>query len=46
MHFFQRNGLWKDAMDAKADLALAEYQEKVHSTTNTPAATPVSSSML
>ena len=29
MNFFQRNGLWKDAVDTNADLAKAEYKESI-----------------
>lgn len=44
--FSQRNGLWKDAADAKADFAKAEYREKTHSRVHTPAHTPVSSKVI
>lgn len=39
----QRNGLWKDAIDAKADLRKAEQKERTHSLVSTPAHTPVRS---
>ena len=43
---FQKNGLWKDAVDAKADLAKAEYKERTHSRIHTPAITPVRSKVI